>query len=446
MESILFSCVGTTDPVRGIHDGPMLHILRHYRPKAVYLLITKEIHDLAAKDQRFSKAQQWIRDHWDGYDPQWNEILCPVTNAHDMDTIDPPIHEALHKIAQAHPDAQILLNVTSGTPQMQMVLSHLAMDTRYRTLGIQVSNYSRKSGDSDRTNKADYDIDLELELNEDELPGADNRCIVPKMYTFQRDDIRRQITTLLENRDFFAAAQLAGHMPEQLAKLVRHLSARSQLNSSEAQRLAGEITGLPFKLYSFRTGSRGKYSQVSEYYLLMKNLVYAKQYPEFIIRMEPITLTLQLALLEKKLLDQGVSMEQFIYLDCNEHLLFDPGMLETAFPQLYQHYIDNKNPNWPVKKNTISSTVCDILLGYFADLPEICAHLFEHYAQLKNLRNSQAHQLTACTAQDIMDDCGVDCMTILRELESTIIKCYDACDPSIFSVYDKSIQYIAANL
>ena len=31
-ERVLFTCVGTSDPVREMRDGSMLHIMRHYRP------------------------------------------------------------------------------------------------------------------------------------------------------------------------------------------------------------------------------------------------------------------------------------------------------------------------------------------------------------------------------------------------------------------------------
>ncbi len=56
MKQILFSCVGTTDPVRGEHDGPILHILRHYRPESVLLFLTPEIRELAETDDRFGKT------------------------------------------------------------------------------------------------------------------------------------------------------------------------------------------------------------------------------------------------------------------------------------------------------------------------------------------------------------------------------------------------------
>ena len=48
MKQILFSCIGTSDPLRGEHDGPMLHILRQYRPESVWLFLTSEIQSLAA--------------------------------------------------------------------------------------------------------------------------------------------------------------------------------------------------------------------------------------------------------------------------------------------------------------------------------------------------------------------------------------------------------------
>lgn len=43
MPDILFTCAGTTDPVRGGHDGGILHVVRHYRPEKVYLFLSKEM-------------------------------------------------------------------------------------------------------------------------------------------------------------------------------------------------------------------------------------------------------------------------------------------------------------------------------------------------------------------------------------------------------------------
>ena len=42
---ILYSAIGTTDPIRGCYDGAMLHIIRHYKPDMAVLFISKEMVD-----------------------------------------------------------------------------------------------------------------------------------------------------------------------------------------------------------------------------------------------------------------------------------------------------------------------------------------------------------------------------------------------------------------
>ena len=67
---VLFTCVGTTDTVRGCRDGGMMHIMRHYRPQGVYIFVSREMEALDQKDQRYSKTLQFMRGHWDGYAPK----------------------------------------------------------------------------------------------------------------------------------------------------------------------------------------------------------------------------------------------------------------------------------------------------------------------------------------------------------------------------------------
>ena len=105
MKRVLFSCIGTTDPVRGEHDGPMLHILRHYQPDSVWLFLTPEIRALAEKDKRLEKTRDWIRGHWNGYDPDFRYIYCDVANVHDIDALDLPLREALAQLAREEPEA-----------------------------------------------------------------------------------------------------------------------------------------------------------------------------------------------------------------------------------------------------------------------------------------------------------------------------------------------------
>ena len=51
---VLFSPVGTTDPIRKHRDGSMLHICRYYQPDKVYLYLSKEMQEYEKKDHRFT--------------------------------------------------------------------------------------------------------------------------------------------------------------------------------------------------------------------------------------------------------------------------------------------------------------------------------------------------------------------------------------------------------
>lgn len=58
---ILFTPAGDTDPVRGYHDGGMLHILRHYAPVGrVFVFLTKEMEDKEAESGCYTKGIQKV--------------------------------------------------------------------------------------------------------------------------------------------------------------------------------------------------------------------------------------------------------------------------------------------------------------------------------------------------------------------------------------------------
>ena len=101
---------------------------------------------------------------------------------------------------------------------------------------------------------------------------------------------------------------------------------------------------------------------------------------------------------------------------------------------------------WDMKKIEVSTYLCGDLLSFYSNVPEKAKRLFDHYEMLKDLRNQLAHKLRAFTQADIRAACGVDAAKLLEEIEATIITCYPACDPVIFSVFDHCIEYIKHNL
>lgn len=74
---ILFAPVGTTDPVRGFRDGPILQIIRHYHPQKVLLYYTQEMQE---KHPFIVKAIEKISDCQ--IEPP---IFTDITKANDYD-------------------------------------------------------------------------------------------------------------------------------------------------------------------------------------------------------------------------------------------------------------------------------------------------------------------------------------------------------------------------
>lgn len=53
MKKVLFSPVGSTDPISNQRDGALLHIARVYKPDIIYLYLSKEMCELSDKDNRY---------------------------------------------------------------------------------------------------------------------------------------------------------------------------------------------------------------------------------------------------------------------------------------------------------------------------------------------------------------------------------------------------------
>ena len=164
MPDILFTCAGTTDPVRGGHDGGVLHIMRHYRPQKVYLFLSAEMVGFENKDLRFEKMFRYAAEKW-GYTPEWFVERSGIDNVADLDAVNEPLCAFFRRAEEENPGCRILVNLSSGSPQMKIVLAQLALSISHDVLGVQVSNPARKSGDSQRTNDEKYVVDDELELN-----------------------------------------------------------------------------------------------------------------------------------------------------------------------------------------------------------------------------------------------------------------------------------------
>lgn len=438
MSTILYSGFGTTDPVRGMRDGGLMHILRYYRPDTVYLFLTKEIIQRDQKDQRIAKTFEYIRENWDGYCPKLVRYETDVEDPSDMDILLAPMNKLLEQILLEHPKTELLINLSSGTPQMQIILAQMALDPRYLTRGIQVKNPEGQSGTAERNNGKVFPVDEALGLNEDEDPNRPNRCCEPKMTAIRREAVRNQLNSLLSQRNYAAIAQMGTDLPAPIPKLARHLDFRSRFLLSEAETEAAGLPGLGLQ------AGRGVYPypvyEMIEYFAMLKNLVYLKRYTDFMLRLNPFLVRLQSALLDQALKPHGLS-ERSLILVRSGHRILKPDWIGEKLPDMLAYM--ERDFQGPLAERDVSIRALNSMLAWLG-VEETTRKILTDCEQCnQRLRNSAAHDLFTIKNEDIRNICGSDAEALTRGLEKVLtdalasyndrnlkkrINIYDYCD------------------
>lgn len=454
MDDILFTCAGTSDPVRGNRDGGILHIMRYYHPKRVYLFLSQQIADLEAQDHRFEKTFQHMQEVCAAqgivYQPSLfmhNSQLC---DASKIDLVEKPLLEYFTSVAAENPNCRILLNLSSGTPQMKTLMQFLAVDSPYHVLGVQVDGPQQNKKDQSRTDNETYNVDYELATNFDDEPDClpegerRNRTSEPEMFAIKHQRHRHQLLKLLERQDYDAMRDMSQNLPKQLQTLLQHLNARNNLQSEEAYKLSKELTDLGFPLYPAMK-SDSHYRDLSEYYLLLRNLQKLGRYSEFVLRLNPFLTELLYTLLMQTEF-AGYLKKNNGRIDVATDVLNSkqPELMKRLQAEAQRTLLDYKN--FSIFLGISMLLVTDTLSDAHRNFLRACNAL--NTAQ----RNTAAHQLHAVLEEDIKHDCffGIKhygSAEIVQKLGELLAQAYpDVCDKSLFRIYDRCNDYIKAHL
>lgn len=419
MASVLYSCFGTTDPVRGMRDGGLMHILRFERPTAVYLFLSKEIVELDKKDGRIAKAFAHMKEAWGGYTPEVIRVETEIEDPSDMDILLDPMTALVDRMHREQPGARYLFNLSSGTPQMQIILSQMAMDSRFpSTVGIQVKNPEQASGREARTNTRTFSIEDALETNIDDEEDAPNRCVVPQMLAIRREAVKNEVKSLLEQRNYAAIARMKAELPDTVTRLARHLDYRSHFLLEDAKKAAKGLEGYGLQAEgAFLT--RNAYELV-EYFSMLKNLVYLKRYTDFILRLNPFLVRLQQELLAPLLKKQGLRKENLFGAKGAE-LMVERWRLEEQAPELLR---DMEQKFGSVLKDNVpvNIVILNLMLGYYKADSDALSILKKCEACNQGLRNTIAHNLYSITNETIKSTCGIKAEEIISQLERVLVQ------------------------
>lgn len=291
---VLATVVGRTDPIRSEHDGPILHIVRHYRPQKVYLILTREI-EIDESEYHYNERAIHLVD-------EKCEVECvrtDIEDAHSYDNISSPILKICSQIRSDNPECQVLLNITSGTPQMETVLCMIALSDMKNYLPVQVDTPEKRSNRTSMFNPRKDLIEEWFECNLDNEIGAPNRCHSPALWNFRQPIIRFQIESLLKNHDYAGAYQIyldnRNMFSENAGKMLEHAKYRLNLEDDKARKLAREL-GKYKELYPV---VRSDICRLIEYFNSMQIKRDRGELNDFALRLEIMIVNLGIFMLEK---------------------------------------------------------------------------------------------------------------------------------------------------
>lgn len=208
--SVLFSPVGTADPLTQLGDGPMLHIVRHYRPERVVLFLSPKMAEYQEQDQRYTKAIELLSEHRGGDVPTIELVKSSTTDVYKFDVYISEFEQKLNEIGKENGGDTILVNASSGTPAMEEALVALGAFGRLNLTPLQVST-PRKGPNTkgDREDPHKYELDLLWACNPDNEEGRPCRILEVKTPNFSDRLLLENIRSLTARYNYVAAASLA---------------------------------------------------------------------------------------------------------------------------------------------------------------------------------------------------------------------------------------------
>ncbi|VYU11316.1 hypothetical protein [Peptoniphilus gorbachii] len=170
---ILFSPIGMTDPIsqNTLYEGSLLNICRFYEPDKIYLYMSKEVMELHKKDDRYVKCLNRVYKY---LKKDFEYEIIDRSGLEEVQVFDffyKEYRDILYKIHEKNPHAEILLNVSSGTPAMKSALFVLCALFNFSMTPIQVSSPQKRSNTRPEENTL-----------EDFLGIIDEIMTVPEVY------------------------------------------------------------------------------------------------------------------------------------------------------------------------------------------------------------------------------------------------------------------------
>ena len=424
MKKILFSAVGTTDPISNMHDGSYLHICRYHKPDIVILYLSAEMLENHKKDNRYLDSIRRLNDFL-GTEIQVEFITNDtLDNVHLFDFFIKEFTNLIQKVRLKYPDYEIILNVSSGTPAMKSSLQLIAGLSEGAITAYQVATPARRSNPN-RTDYNDYDPSIMWEYNEDNTKNLNRveESDTTLQYVLIKLDM---IYGLLDDYEYAAAVRIARgirkHLSPRAFVLLEAAVWRTQLAADDIKRnLTSQEINLLF-------GTNRLSTPFFEYILSLQGKLRRDDYDGMLRAISPAVSELMVETLRIKC---NLTITDYCHITKTKNQSNSPKSYRWDEQKL--NFSDQGKDILAIVKaassnRTLSFITNDQLLLLISKRSDSSSDsmrdLYTTLLRLRGIeetvRNIAAHQITKITDEWIKENCNLSSAEILKLLKTTL--------------------------
>ena len=439
-ERVLLTFAGNTDPTRGNYDGPMLHICRYYRPEKIYLVLTSEMQK-RNENKIYEKA---IKESLEDYNPIFEYINTDIDDAHLFDIYFNKINETFNKIKLEHPNAEVLVNITSGTAQMISNLVMYIVDAvNINIVPIQVATPEGRGNTSKVVNNS-YEVNDEKENNFDNIEEfRTNRILFPDLRQYSRLLVKNQIKELLKKYEYSTCLELLKRdifqENSKLNGLLNFANDRRHLKGLKSNGKLKSLNDKKLDKFYYYNKNETVENKVKEWYKIVDYFALANikqksgDIAGYTIMLEPLIVNIYLSILRdvfgKKLSDLFSEKRK------DGEFSYKTDILKIKNYSGLKEKIEHELAILELKNSTfVSDSVLIAMIKYFIEknesetLEKMDLEYFSNFSKtlhkIKEVRNMIAHSLKTINRDDFNSEAKVGIDTVNSKIINFFKKYY----------------------
>ena len=375
---ILISAVGDTDPIRNFHDGPLLHIVRVYRPEKIVLVHSERS---LTKHDKLVKALKSIKD----YSPEIIQDggVLPDAQVAIFDKMYDTVSSIVKKYIS---DDEIILNISSATPQIISAMFAVNRISDFNVTAVQVVTPQHKSNEGLRHDNQE-DIDTLIETNLDNQSDYEERTLEDTGMKFSLDLTKRNLKALIDNYDYQGALELlrALKLPKKQESFSNIKELRKKLTEISD---TIKIQGMPDKIVKAKLSTKAQ-SALNSYLNIDRNHKQGN-IAEVLIRVKSLVEFILENYLNNHFLDVITYKEDG-----------KPFLNASKYPEILKKFQeDAKMRGKKYHSGYLSLPTYIVILKFFEPNHDLLKHIYE-IQKINQVRNQVAHSLQAFDRENL---------------------------------------------